>query len=152
MNTLNTKLFMASEQCIFFTAHTSIAMTRDVQQAGTPGIGFLRRSRTSTVWSWFVEKTAAGIGLSYHRAINQQHYYSGLRLWKSLKNCCGWRKRCVDLGVKSFFITKTRLFKNTENFTSKKWTFSAKNFWYFSYFCSKHRLRVLVRTASMRRF
>ena len=30
--------------------------------------------------------------------------------------------------------------------------FSDKTFWYFSYFCSKHRLRVLVRTASSRRF
>ena len=30
--------------------------------------------------------------------------------------------------------------------------FSDKKFWYFSYFCSKHRLWVLVRTASPRRF
>ena len=34
----------------------------------------------------------------------------------------------------------------------KKWKFSDKKFWYFSYFCSKHRLWVLVRTASARRF
>ena len=33
----------------------------------------------------------------------------------------------------------------TENFQIKK-------LWYFSYFCSKHRLWVLVRTASVRRF
>ena len=46
------------------------------------------------------------------------------------------------------FIMKTRLLKYTENFTIKKWKFSNKKFWYFSYFCSKHRLRVLVRTAS----
>ena len=31
----------------------------------------------------------------------------------------------------------------------KKWKCSDINFWYFSYFCSKHRLWVLVRTASM---
>ena len=37
-------------------------------------------------------------------------------------------------------ITKTCLFKYTENFTTKKWKFSDKNFWYFSYFWSKHRL------------
>ena len=50
-------------------------------------------------------------------------------------------------------ITKTCLVKYTENFTTKKWKFSGKNFWYFfSYFCSKHRLWVHVRTASMRRF
>ena len=49
-------------------------------------------------------------------------------------------------------ITKTCLFKYTENFTTKKWRFSDKIFWYLTYFCSKHWLWVLVRTASMRRF
>ena len=34
----------------------------------------------------------------------------------------------------------------------KKWKFSDKKFWYFSDFCSKHRLWALVRTASTRRF
>ena len=34
----------------------------------------------------------------------------------------------------------------------KEWKSSDKKFWYFSYFCSKHRLWVLVRTASPRRF
>ena len=46
-------------------------------------------------------------------------------------------------------ITKTRLFKYIENFTSKNWKFSDKKLLYFSYFCSKHRLLVLVRTSSM---
>ena len=50
-------------------------------------------------------------------------------------------------------ITKTRLCKYVENFTSKK---KLKNFrqkpLIFSYFCSKHRLWVLVRTASARWF
>ena len=41
---------------------------------------------------------------------------------------------------RSFIITKTRLFKYTENFTTKKWKFLDKKFWYFSYFCTKHRL------------
>ena len=45
-------------------------------------------------------------------------------------------------------FTKTSLFKYTENLTTKKWKFSNKKIWYFSYFCSKHRLWVLVRTAS----
>ena len=49
-------------------------------------------------------------------------------------------------------ITKTRLFKYIENFTSKNWIFSDQKLWYFSYFCSKYRLWVLVRTASARRF
>ena len=49
-------------------------------------------------------------------------------------------------------ITKTHLFKYIENFTSKNWKFSDKKLLYFSYFCSKYRLWVLVRTASARRF
>ena len=43
-------------------------------------------------------------------------------------------------------ITKTRLFKYIENFISKNWKFSDKKLLYFSYFCSKHRLWVLLRT------
>ena len=39
-----------------------------------------------------------------------------------------------------FLITKTGLLKYTENFTTKKWKFSGKNFKFFSHFCSKHRL------------
>ena len=35
-------------------------------------------------------------------------------------------------------ITKTRLFKYTENFTSKNRKFSDKKLWYFSYFCPRH--------------
>ena len=49
-------------------------------------------------------------------------------------------------------IMKTRLFKYIENFTIKNWTFQIKKLWYFSNFCSKHRLWVHVRTAPMRRF
>ena len=50
-------------------------------------------------------------------------------------------------------ITKTRLFKYIDNFTIKNWKFSdkKKNI-FFSNFCSKYRLWVLVRTASPRRF
>ena len=36
------------------------------------------------------------------------------------------------------------------NSTSQIWKFSDEILWYFSYFCSKHRLWVLVRTASKR--
>ena len=42
---------------------------------------------------------------------------------------------------------KTRLFKHIENFTTKR-KFSDKDSDIFSYFCSKHRLWVLVRTTS----
>ena len=45
-------------------------------------------------------------------------------------------------------ITKTRLFKYIENFTTKQnGKFSDKTFSFFSHFFSKHRLWVLVRTA-----
>ena len=50
-------------------------------------------------------------------------------------------------------ITKTRLFRCTENFTSKNWKFSDKKLWFFFiHYCSKYRLWVLVRTASPRLF
>ena len=49
-------------------------------------------------------------------------------------------------------IMKTCLFKYIENFISKNWKFSDKKLRYFSYFCSKHRLWVLFRTASPRQF
>ena len=49
-------------------------------------------------------------------------------------------------------ITKTRLCKYIENFTSKNWNFLNKKLIFFSHFCSKHGLWVLVRTASARRF
>ena len=45
---------------------------------------------------------------------------------------------CIsDLLQNKTHITKTRLFKYTENFPTKKWKFLGKKFWYFSYFCSK---------------
>ena len=37
-------------------------------------------------------------------------------------------------------LTKTRLFKYIESFTTKKGNFSEKKIWYFSYSSSKHRL------------
>ena len=49
-------------------------------------------------------------------------------------------------------FTKTRLFKYTRTYTTKKRKFSDKKFWYSWHFCSKHILWVLVRTASTRRF
>ena len=60
------------------------------------------------------------------------------------------KDRCIVCAVWSY-ITKTCLFKYTENFTIKKWKFSDKNSDIFSYFCWKHNLWVLVRTASTKR-
>ena len=50
---------------------------------------------------------------------------------------------------KIYIITKTRLFKYNENFTSKNWKFSDKNSDVFHISAQKHRLWVLVRTASV---
>ena len=50
-----------------------------------------------------------------------------------------WR-RTTDCAIQPgavLYTTKTCLFKYTENFTTKKWKFSDKKFWYFSCFCSK---------------
>ena len=60
--------------------------------------------------------------------------------------------RLIRINTVCQYITKTRLFKYTENFTTQKGKISNEKFWYFSYFCSKHRLWVIVRTASARRF
>ena len=54
--------------------------------------------------------------------------------------------------VTDVVITKTRLLKYIENFTSKKLKLSDEKLWKFSYFYSKHILSVLVKTASAWRF
>ena len=67
---------------------------------------------------------------------------------------CGWSS--IWMGPlfqrPGICITKTRLFKYIENCTTKNGKISRQTLRYFSYFCSKHRLWVLVRTASSRRF
>ena len=54
----------------------------------------------------------------------------------SLRICAVWSEFSLIAGA--FYslraiqsITKTSLFKYTENFTSKKWKFSDKKLWYF---------------------
>ena len=73
----------------------------------------------------------------------------------------GWDFRAIKPSFKSqvVFLPTVPLRKHAysniqciENFTTKNWKFSDKNSDIFSYFCSKHRLWVLVRTASLRRF
>ena len=49
------------------------------------------------------------------------------------------------------YITKTRIFKYIKKNHRQNWKFSDEKLWYFSYFCSKHRLWILVRTASLTR-
>ena len=70
---------------------------------------------------------------------------SSLSTWWRFGSLATHRVPCENSGQTA--ITKTCLFKYTETFTTKKRNFSDKIFWLFSYFCSKHRLWVLVRTA-----
>ena len=68
---------------------------------------------------------------------------------RDLDQTCGCMPSCRQCCAQAHIvITKTCLFKYIENFTPQNWKFSDKKLWYFSYFCSKHRLWVLVRTAS----
>ena len=67
----------------------------------------------------------------------------------------GKRQNERQNGLKSVVvicITKTRLFKYIEILLPKTESFQIKILIFFSFFCSKHRLWVLVRTASPRRF
>ena len=67
-----------------------------------------------------------------------------------------WNKYCMVAmeRLTVLHITKICLFKYTENFTTKKWFFffSEKKNVIFFLFLSKHRLWVLFRAASPRRF
>ena len=73
-----------------------------------------------------------------------------MKQWSEYMNQLHFITYLLDLYmflVFGVYITKTRLFKYFETFTTKNWKFSDKTFWYFSYSCAKHRLWVLVRTA-----
>ena len=100
-----------------------------------PGLVSYRFWHFIRLVSLFCEKKISNLGA---RADNPQ----GTKCMNQLAEC--FSLECT--------ITKTCLFKYTENFSTQKWKFSDKKFWYFSYFCSKHRLWVLVRTASTMRF
>ena len=89
--------------------------------------------RADSIFHDISNDTLINIGLFRHR----KYPKSPFKIWR--------------LRIK-IIITKTRLFKCIENFISENWKFSDKNSDIFSHFCSKHRLWVLVRTASARRF
>ena len=92
------------------------------------------------------------------RTVNTTQYWQIF----TLHTFCGTRYnytfRCLHpvtstLLERSIYIAKTSLFKYTENFTTKKkWKFSDKNSGIFLISAQKHRLWVLVSTASPRRF
>ena len=94
------------------------------------------------LYSILWKKSNPSHGLSYHRKRSEKGLFS---------SCLLAQQRWWHMWIK-FIITKTCLFKYTENFPTKKWKFSDKNSDIVSYFCWKHRLLVLVRTALPRRF
>ena len=125
---------------------------------------FCKFSNIDTLWilisivsAWQLSITLTQASSSYLRHINLVgQFVSSPREMKKrdtrdsrwlVISTKGWciMNRKIDEGND---ITKTCLFKYTENFTTKKWKYSDKKFWYFSYSCSKHRLWVLVRTAA----
>ena len=81
---------------------------------------------------------------------NEEHLKNSRDVCPSLHND-HWALKSFIIGQRMDYvrfkmpliITKTRLFKYTENFTTITWKFSDKSSDIFSYFCSKHRLWVL---------
>ena len=94
-----------------------------------------------------------------------EHHWDHRNSFMGSLSCWGLIIAPGQLANGDRLITKTYPFKLKNNFTSKNWKFSdkktkkqkknkkkkkKKKLWYFSYFCSKHRLWVPVRTASAR--
>ena len=99
------------------------------------------------LFAWWIFSHAFQLTTEQHwRLSGLSKYSSDNHVWRYVFS---WWVLC---GTK-VFITKICLFKYTENFTTKKWKFSDKKFWYFVYFALNIcRLWVLVRTASPRWF
>ena len=77
--------------------------------------------------------------------------------WRVIKPQHNQSINVVSLYILQTFCQNASHCENTpieiyRKFHLKNWKFLDKKLWYFSYFCSKHRLLVLVRTASPRRF
>ena len=73
-------------------------------------------------------------------------------IWK-LSEIFIWKFSCFGRKLFSIFTLRKHAYSNILKILQPKTgKFSDKKFTYFSYFCSKHRLWVLVRTASARRF
>ena len=115
-----------------------------------------------TVINLYFDFTAARINVRCHVSavkrllvLHRSAVFMFIFLWLIKLILVSWK---IDLHVLKLvavkrIITQTCLFKYTENFTTKKKKKKKKKFSDIcSYFCSNHRLWVLVRTASTRRF
>ena len=91
---------------------------------------------------------SAGIMAFYRTVVLDKTTYGA---WLHLVDFSAIVLKGEKTSATSYFITKTSLLKYTESFTTKNENFEMKIL-IFSQFCLKHRLLVLVRTTSARRF
>ena len=63
-----------------------------------------------------------------------------------------YSKNTSDVNTDDSLLRRHAYSNILKTLTPKNENFQIKKIWYFSYFCSKHRFWVLVRTASARRF
>ena len=119
----------------------------------------------TNVYAWKNERSLCRFNVKEHTRMLKHGVVSKLFICvepnlNSGKNSCLkqiWRQwsqgqpaqdlRC-SLAESRDTLRKHACFKCIENFTSQNWNFSDKKRWYFSNFSSKHKLWVLVRTAS----
>ena len=117
----------------------------------------LRQSRaTKAQISLRIRAAWSEHSLPAYKAIDYSRLYGRTRKTQHVRGA-GWTVTSLfpyNMGhFLTLLITKTRLFKYIENFTTKKGKFSDKKKSDISHiFCSKHRLWVLVRSALPRRF
>ena len=103
--------------------------------------------RHSYVWAHNVDPDQTPMFLTWKKIVGSNH-----RVDRKFRNFKFVFKSCGKIIFKPCIFLRRILADNKVKFTTKKWKFSDKKFLYFSYFCSKYRLWVLIRTASTRRF
>ena len=117
--------------------------------------------KLKTLWSK-VESANHSVKLSLIKKWKWQAYLANSRqttvslyfqLWLHLQHVAIYITTSL-LKLSPFFLTlRKHAYSNIQKILSpKNENFQIKFFWYSSYFCSKHRLWVIVRNASMRRF
>ena len=96
---------------------------------------------THNMLLWRNKKNNIYVAMPYIWSIAFFHTLISLHIVMTDVTICIWYKHYENMPIQIYW-----------NFNTKKWKLSDKKFWYSSYFCSSHRLWVLVRTASARRF
>ena len=118
------------------------------------------KSLNSVVLKWAIRKVVIcenAITTVSNNSVSGHQWLRGCAGWSGSSTYALHRRhmyhRCWYIVVVPPSTLRKHAYSNILNILPpKKWKFSDKKLWYFSYFCSKHRLWVLVRTASPRRF